>query len=104
VIRRLLPDLYEAVAALREESGGEDGSGGNAAKKLEPVLAQLATALDKGDSRGVGVAMRTLREMEDLNAPARELYFFLNDAHLMGETEKASAKLAEWMQARREIS
>jgi hypothetical protein len=60
------------------------------------VLARLAAALDAEDDRGVDAAMRDLGKMK-LDGSARELYFFLNDALLVGETEKASARLAERM-------
>jgi CheY-like chemotaxis protein len=93
-IRRLLPDAYETIAAMGK--GGMECKN-SATKTLADALSRLKAALDKGDSQSADAAMNTLRAMDDLNAPARELYFFLYDALLMGETEKAAGGLAVWM-------
>ncbi|MCL2107605.1 MAG: response regulator [Oscillospiraceae bacterium] len=94
-IARLLPDVYEAIAAVQEGREAGESSG-----IFDDTLKRLKTALDAGDSPGVNAAMNALRAMDALSAEERELYFFLNDAHLMDETEKASAKLNEWMRER----
>ena len=41
--------------------------------------------------------MGELGAMDNLGDDARELYFFLYDALLMGETEKAAGGLAVWI-------
>jgi signal transduction histidine kinase/CheY-like chemotaxis protein/uncharacterized membrane protein YfcA len=92
-IGRLLPDVYEALAAGHEEK--TDG------ENARETLMRLKTALDQGGGPGADAALDALRGMDGLSGEARELYFFLNDALLMGETEKASAKLAEWLDGRR---
>ncbi|MCL1941086.1 MAG: ATP-binding protein [Synergistaceae bacterium] len=95
-IRQLLPEIYDALktaarkpetwaAPMREE------------KNLEDTLARLKAALDNGDGKSADAAMNELRAMDDLSAPMRELYFFLYDALLMGETEKAAGGLAVWL-------
>jgi hypothetical protein len=87
-IRRLLPGLYETLAAALRNN--------HAATGLEDTLRRLKAALDAGDGQGIDTAMDSLRDMDDLSAEARELYCFLNDALLMDETEEAVAKLNEW--------
>jgi CheY-like chemotaxis protein len=95
-VTRLLPALYEALASTKQK---EDERGGPK-DALKATLMRLKTALDANDGPGVSAAMNAMRAMDNLSAAQRELYFYLHDAHLMGETEKASAKLNEWIQKR----
>jgi hypothetical protein len=88
-IRRLLPGVYETLAASMKETERDD----SAATVLEATLQRLKSALDAGDVQSAKAAMTELRDMDNLSAKARDLYCFLNDALLMGETEKASARL-----------
>ncbi|MCL2029248.1 MAG: transporter substrate-binding domain-containing protein [Deltaproteobacteria bacterium] len=99
-IQLLLPDVYEAVtAAMRKEDNelrGEVVRGLRASSAFGDALRRLKTALENGDSRSADAVMGELRAMDDLSDEARELYFFLYDALLMGETEKAVGGLAVW--------
>jgi CheY-like chemotaxis protein len=98
-IRRLLPDVYEAIAtAMREgEKDDENARDESAAQGFAQTLAQLKRALDTGDGHSADAALGAMRTMAALNDNERELYFFLYDALLMGETEKAAGRLAVWM-------
>ncbi|MCL2123777.1 MAG: ATP-binding protein [Desulfovibrionaceae bacterium] len=92
-IRRLLPGVYEVLAAAqREEKNGEAGAN----DAFESTLMRLETALASGDSRGMEAAMGELRAMDGLGDEARELYANLYDALMMDDTEKAAATLAAW--------
>ena len=88
-IQRLLPGLYEAVAASMRSN--------RAATGLTDILGRLKTALDTGDENSIDSVMDTLRSMDELNDEARELYIFLYNALLMDEKEKAAGGLAVWM-------
>ena len=89
-IKRDLPGLYDAIVdAARQKLKVNEG--------LTDTLKRLKESFDNGDSRSVENAMEELREMDSLNDEARELYFFLNDALLMRQTEKAAGGLAIWL-------
>ena len=100
-IRRLLPDVVESLAvALRaKEEDRADMEEPCTATGLERALRRLKTALDTDDAQSVDTAMEALRNMDNLDAKARELYIELYDAIMMGETDKASAKLCQWFTA-----
>jgi len=98
IIQRLLPDVYEALAAaMREGLDAENNRDERASEGLELVLRQLETALDKDDGKGIDAAMAALRARDDLDGDARELYANLYDALMMDETQKA----AEFLRQRR---
>ncbi|MCL2010443.1 MAG: ATP-binding protein, partial [Synergistaceae bacterium] len=88
-IRRMLPGAYEALTSTTR--------GEHAENNLEDTLLRLKTALDEKDDEGADAAMGKLRSMDYLSASERELYFFLYNALLMDETEKAAEHLAVWM-------
>jgi CheY-like chemotaxis protein len=94
-VQRLLPGVYEALAAA-VASGARDAPPGVIP---EQTIRRLKAALDADDGQNADAVMDELRDMDDLGNDARELYCFLNDALLMGETEKASQKLAEWLKS-----
>jgi CheY-like chemotaxis protein len=114
-IRRLLLGMYEELAAaIREkETAGllpegrgqvsqeagfiSSGEAGDARASFADTLRRLKRALDAGDGQSADATMDELRDMEGLSGEAWELYCFLNDALLMGETEKASEKLSQWV-------
>jgi len=85
-IRRQLPETYET--ATRND--------GHTSDDLEGTLSRLKTALDRDDAQNADAAMDELRSMDGLSASARELYFFLYNALLMGDTEKATGGLDVW--------
>ncbi|MCL2011155.1 MAG: ATP-binding protein, partial [Synergistaceae bacterium] len=85
-IRRLLPEAYETTAR----------NDGHTLDDLEDTLSRLKTALDRDDAQNADAAMEELRSMDGLSASARELYFFLYNAILMGDTEKAAGGLDVW--------
>jgi signal transduction histidine kinase/CheY-like chemotaxis protein/Ca2+/Na+ antiporter len=100
-VTRLLPELYEALAAVREERKSNENAGSKSPEKaLRDTLMRLKTALDQGDAKKADIELDALRAMDDMNDEARDMYFFLYDALLVGETEKASAKLNVWMRER----
>jgi signal transduction histidine kinase/CheY-like chemotaxis protein len=92
-IQRLLPGVYDALAAAVAS-----GAQGAIVIPLQ-TLRRLKAALDADDSQNADDVMDELRNMDNLGHDARELYCFLNDALLMGETGKASQKLAEWLKS-----
>jgi CheY-like chemotaxis protein len=92
-VRRLLPGVYETLAARERGAGG--------AGESEETLKRLKIALDEGDSQGLEAAMDALRDMDDLSPEVWALYCALYDALLMDETEKASAHLEEYENGRR---
>ncbi len=98
-IRRHLPDFYEAMAAAMPEGStrGKKTGSACAAKELRQTIKRLKAALDKGDGQSAEDALDALRAMDSLSDEARQLYFFLNDALLMGETDKAAGGLALWI-------
>jgi hypothetical protein len=93
--------VYEALAAaMREkETGGEGAQDARPGGAFDKTLMRLKAALDADDGPRADAVMDELRDMDDLGNDARELYCFLNDALLMGETGKASQKLAEWLKS-----
>ena len=96
-IRRLLPDAYEALVEAASRIPARANTMDAPPTQLKDTLSRLKTALDKGDEESAYTVMRELRAMTDLSAPAMELYFFLCDTLLMGETEKAAGGLSVWM-------
>jgi hypothetical protein len=99
-IRRLLPAVYEALAAAVLERG-HDGVGANTGGwESGETLKRLKIALIAADSQGIDAAMDALRDMDDLSPEAWALYCVLYDALLMGETEKASAHLQVYENSR----
>jgi len=97
-IRRLLPGLYEALAAAPAKAGGGDEGGPDLARKeWQDSFRQLKTALDNGDQQGIAALMSALRARDDLDSRARELYIFLYDKLMMGEMDKAAGALGLWM-------
>ena len=98
-IRRLLPGLYEALAAAGKEGEGGEGGPDRATreKDLHDAFRRLKTALDNGDRQGIDAMMSALQARDDLDNRARELYILLYDAFMMGEMEKASGALALWL-------
>jgi CheY-like chemotaxis protein len=94
-IQRLLPGAYEALAAA-VASRAQDAP---PSVIFDQTLRRLKAALDADDGQSADAVMDELRDMDDLSNDARELYCFLNDALLMGETGKASQKLAEWLKS-----
>jgi CheY-like chemotaxis protein len=98
-IQRHLPDVYEAIAHAMQE-GGKNGAGAqDEMKKLKDALTRLKEALDRGDSQSTEAAMCELEAMDSLSDGANELYFFLNDALLMRQREKAAGGLAVWVKS-----
>ena len=61
------------------------------------MLLQLKAALDAGDEARANTLMDTFRAMDGLSPSARELYFFLYNALLMGDTEEAAQGLSQWL-------
>ena len=96
-ICRLLPDAYEAIAAAIRENKESDAP--KDSQNALSTLSRLKTTLDEGDNEGADAAMKELRDMEALSPSTRELYFFLYNALLMGETEEAAEKLAMELEA-----
>ncbi|MCL2103324.1 MAG: response regulator, partial [Syntrophorhabdaceae bacterium] len=94
-IRWLLPGLYNSLAASMLGKDAEDDAS-RTQMELEDALARLKNALDAGDEKGVDAVMDELRKKNSLCAEARELYCLINDALLMGETEKALAHIAAY--------
>ncbi|MCL1876018.1 MAG: ATP-binding protein [Synergistaceae bacterium] len=87
-IRRLLPDVYDALCAAMKDERAE----------AEAVLLRLKAAIDEGDAESASAIMDELREMENMSTPIRELYFFLYDALFMDKMEKAAEGLAVWLE------
>ncbi|MCL2029147.1 MAG: ATP-binding protein [Deltaproteobacteria bacterium] len=97
-IQRLLPGAYEDLAeAMRKGRKGDETQREKAAVKLRDTLKRLKEVLDKDDVQGAEAAIDEFQAMDYLSDEARELYFFLNDALLMGETKKAAGGLAVWL-------
>jgi len=98
-IQQRLPGVYEALAhAMREgRKNGPSAQDEDAVNKLKDTLKRLKEALDKSDSQSAEAAMGELAAMDSLSDEANELYFFLNDALLMRQTEKAAGGLTVWV-------
>jgi hypothetical protein len=98
-MRKTLHGLYEALAELmrKKEKDTADVQGTSISEELKDTLLRLKVALDQGDEQRADELMAELRATDDLSGQTRELYFFLYNALLMGETEKAAGGLAVWM-------
>lgn len=90
-IRRLLPDVYQRLATALHQRNT------NAPVALVQMLSQLKAALDAGDEARANILMDAFRAMDGLSPSARELYFFLYNALLMGDTEEAAQGLSQWL-------
>ena len=90
-IRRLLPDVYQRLATALHQRNT------NAPVALVQMLSQLKAALDAGDEARANILMDAFRAMDGLSHSARELYFFLYNALLMGDTEEAAQGLSQWL-------
>ena len=84
----MLPGAYESLTSAAR--------GEHTVNYFEDTLLRLKTALDEKDDEGTDAAMEELRSMDGLSASVRELYFFLYNALLMGDTEKAVGGLDVW--------
>ena len=92
-VRRLLPEVYDAIAAAALEKK----EGQRSTEVFEETLRQLKTALDKGDSQGIEAGRYALMTMDTLSSRERELVFRLNNAIFMDNTEQAALELEAWV-------
>lgn len=90
-IRQLLPHVYQGLATALHQRNK------HAPDALTHMLSQLKAALDADDEQRANTVMDAFRGMDGLSHSAQELYFFLYNALLMGETEQASQRLTQWL-------
>ena len=100
-IQRRLPGLYAALSALQHEAAEDAGrsrmrQGDQEMDALRSALLRLRKALDSGDSANAAAILKTFPWPVSLGKETRELYFFLYDALMMGEMEKAAGALELW--------
>ncbi|MDR2552243.1 MAG: response regulator [Treponema sp.] len=100
-IGRILPAFY---GKLKEEAENSEKSriladGGREGKCAEGIR-RFREALEKDDLPAAEGVLKDLSALS-LGREDRELYFFLYDAMIMGETEKAAAAAARWQEKTR---